>query len=74
MSEHGTGAPQPTKPEEEVHRIEVGERGGKGPDGLPQVSNTRLFVQLMVFDCPPGVRPMSHVPAICKMREPICCG
>lgn len=64
MSDHGTGAPQPTKPEEEVHRIDVGERGGKGPDGQPQVSNTRLFVQLMVFDCPAGVRPDGVIQAL----------
>jgi chlorite dismutase len=64
MSDHGTGAPQPTKPEEEVHRIDVGERGGKGPDGQAQTSNTRLFVQLMVFDCPAGVRPEGVIQAL----------
>jgi hypothetical protein len=64
MSEPGTGAPQPTKPEEEVHRIDIGERGGKGPDGQPQVSNARLFVQLMVFDCPPGARPDGVIQAL----------
>jgi len=57
MSDHGTAAPGPTKPEEEAHRIDVGERGGKGADGEPQVSNSRLFVQVLVFDCPSGTRP-----------------
>ena len=57
MSDHSTAAPGPTKPEEEVHRIDVGERGGKGADGEPQASNSRLFVQVLVFDCPAGTRP-----------------
>jgi chlorite dismutase len=40
--------------EEEIPKVDVSERGAKLPDGSPQVMDKRLFVQLLVFDCPPG--------------------
>lgn len=43
--------------EEEIPKVEVGERGAKGADGQPQISNRRLFVQLLVFDCEPNTNP-----------------
>ncbi len=52
MSQH-TAA----RPEEEIPRVDVHERGAKGEDGQPQLLNARLFVQLMVFDCPAKVDP-----------------
>lgn len=36
---------------EEIPRVDVSERGGKGADGQPQVLNERLFMQLLVLDC-----------------------
>ena len=44
---HGRG-------EEDVPKVDVSERGAKLPDGSPQVMDRRLFVKLLVFDCPPG--------------------
>ncbi len=54
MSSHGHGHGHG---QEEIPRVDVKERGGKGPDGEPQVMDKRLFVQLLVFDCERGVRP-----------------
>lgn len=43
-------APPHGRPAEEIPRVDVSERGAKGPDGEPQVLDRRLFVQLLVFD------------------------
>ena len=40
--------------EEELPKVDVSERGAKLPDGSPQTMDRRLYVQLLVFDCPPG--------------------
>lgn len=40
--------------EEEIPKIDVSERGAKLADGSPQLLDRRLFVQLLVFDCPAG--------------------
>ena len=37
---------------EDIPRVDVSERGGKGADGQPQVTNRRIFMQLLVLDCP----------------------
>jgi chlorite dismutase len=42
---------------DEIPRVDVNERGGKGPDGQPLVMNKRLFVQLLVAECPDEARP-----------------
>ncbi len=54
---------------EEIPRMDVNERGGKGPDGQPQVSNRRLFMQLLVFECPPETSPESVPDALVKALE-----
>lgn len=48
------GSGRPAQPAEEAPKVDVSERGGKGPDGQPLTMDRRLFVQLMVFDCPSG--------------------
>ena len=45
---------EPEKPRghvEELPRVDVSERGGKNAEGEAQVSNRRLFMQLLVFEC-----------------------
>ncbi|NUP07879.1 MAG: hypothetical protein HOW73_17675 [Polyangiaceae bacterium] len=37
---------------DETPRVDVSERGAKTESGEPQVLDRRLFVQLLVFDCP----------------------
>lgn len=52
MTTHeGSGRPAQAADEP---KVDVSERGGKGPDGQPLVMDRRLFVQLLVFDCPAG--------------------
>lgn len=41
--------------------IDVNEYGGK-KDGVKQSMNRRLFMQLLVFRCPPGAQPVSGGP------------
>lgn len=57
MSERPAGEQPSSTSHEDIPRIDVSERGAKGADGQPQLLDKRLFVQLLVFDCPSGVRP-----------------
>lgn len=65
MSEHSAGRPEsshkPAEGHDDIPRIDVSERGAKGPDGQPQVMDKRLFVQLMVFECGEGLVPSSVI-------------
>jgi hypothetical protein len=57
---HGGG-----RPAEELPVVDVSERAGER-SGNPQVLHTRLFMQLLVFSCDPGVRT-AH--AMSRMAE-----
>ena len=65
MSEHSAARPEsshkPAEGHEDIPRIDVSERGAKGPDGQPQVMDKRLFVQLMVFECGEGLAPSNVI-------------
>ena len=54
---HGQGGHGQGGGHEESPRVDVSERGAKGPSGEPQVMNERLFVQLLVFDVALGTSP-----------------
>ena len=42
---------------DDLPRVDVSERGGKGPDGQTLTMDRRLFVELMVFDCADDASP-----------------
>lgn len=46
---------------EEIPRVDVQERGAKGPDGNQLTMDRRLFVQLLVFDCPAETAPSNAI-------------
>jgi chlorite dismutase len=52
--------------EEEIPKIDVSERGAKLADGSPQLLDRRLFVQLLVFDCPPGTTADGAIDTLAK--------
>lgn len=55
---------------EDIPRIDVAERGGKGPDGETLTLDRRLFAQLLVFDCAPETNPTGAIAAIAsKLQE-----
>ncbi|MFO0611203.1 MAG: chlorite dismutase family protein [Polyangiaceae bacterium] len=55
---------------EDIPRVDVVERGGKGPDGEVLTLDRRLFVQLLVFDCAPETNPTGAMSAIAtKLQE-----
>jgi hypothetical protein len=54
---------------EDMTGVDVNERGGKGADGQPQVMNRRLFMQLIVLDCPEGMSPETVPEALAKALE-----
>lgn len=64
MSDSGHGKPG-EKPSaggyghggDELPKVDVSERGGKGPDGEHLKMDRRLFVELMVFDCADDANP-----------------
>ncbi|MFO0551581.1 MAG: chlorite dismutase family protein [Polyangiaceae bacterium] len=51
MSGERSGQDKPSHGHDEIPRVDVHERGGKGPDGQPITMDRRLFFQLLVFDC-----------------------
>jgi Chlorite dismutase len=54
---------------EELPKVDVSERGGRGPDGTPQTMDRRLFMQLLVFDCAAETHPTAVVDALAtKLR------
>lgn len=62
-----SGPPHGEAPKtEEVPRVDVNERGAKGPSGEPQVMNQRLFVQLLVFDCAAGTTPAGQIERVAQ--------
>ena len=52
--------------EEEIPKIDVSERGAKLADGSPQLLDRRLFVQLLVFDCPAGTSADGAIDTLAK--------
>lgn len=55
---------------EDIPRVDVAERGGKGPDGETLTLDRRLFAQLLVFDCAPETSPAGAMSAIAtKLQE-----
>jgi hypothetical protein len=52
--------------EEEIPKIDVSERGAKLADGSPQLLDRRLFVQLLVFDCPAGTTSDRAIEVLAK--------
>lgn len=52
---------RPSHGHEEIPRIDVSERGGKGPDGEPLSLDKRLYVQLSVYACPPSTDPAAVI-------------
>lgn len=53
-------------------QIDVNEYGGKNKDGERQVMNRRLFMQVLVFEAPEGVRAealASATSSLCRARE-----
>lgn len=68
-----SGAPGTEAPkhggEEEIPRVDVNERGGKGPDGQPQTMNARLFMQLLVFDAKDPEEAQKKLASKLKKRD-----
>jgi len=52
--------PKINRGEEDLPRVDVAERAGHHT-GNPQVLETRLFMQLLVFDCAPGLDPHAAI-------------
>jgi hypothetical protein len=71
MSERPAGRPEhAAEKADDIPRVDVSERGGKGPDGAPQMMDRRLFMQLTVFDCAPETNPTGVVDALStKLRD-----
>jgi hypothetical protein len=71
MSGESPGKPEHGhRPVEDLPKVDVAERGGKGPDGAPLTMDRRLFMQLLVFDCSPDTNPSGVVDALVKnLRE-----
>jgi chlorite dismutase len=53
----------------EMPRIDVRERGGKGPDGEPQFVDRRLFVQLLAFEVPDDASPSVAIDELSRGLE-----
>ena len=71
MSNEGAGQrPAGMRPEDDVPRVDVSERGGKGPNGELLTMNRRLFMQLLVFDCDAETLPSTFADTLAaKLKE-----